>query len=235
MSEGRLILAVPSKGRLMERTEALFAKGGLAIERAGNARGYRGVMPALPQVEVAFLSASEIAYYLKSGRAHLGVTGEDLVREHITHAEDHVDRLARLGFGRADVIVAAPECWIDVARMADLEEIAVVFRRAHGRRLRVATKYRNLTRRFFAEHGVTSYRIVESLGATEGTPAAGMAELIVDITTTGATLKANHLRVLDDGIILKSEANLFASRAADWSASASEARNEIVSRLESVL
>jgi ATP phosphoribosyltransferase len=101
-----------------------------------------------------------------------------------------------------------PDCWLDVASMADLDDVAEQFYRAHGRRLRVATKYHNLTRRFFADKGVTGYRIVESLGATEGAPAAGTAELIVDITTTGSTLNANHLRILDDGLILDSSAVL---------------------------
>jgi ATP phosphoribosyltransferase len=100
--------------------------------------------------------------------------------------------------------------------MSDLEEMSIAFRRLHGRRLRVATKYMKLTQRFFAHKGITDYRIVESLGATEGAPAAGLAELIVDITTTGATLKANGLKVLDDGVVLKSRANLVASRAASW-------------------
>ena len=124
--------------------------------------------------------------------------------------------LRPLGFGRADVVVAVPDCWLDVRRMADLEEMSLAYRRVHGHRVRVATKYMNLTRRFFSQKGVTGYRIVESLGATEGTPAAGLAELIVDITTTGATLKANGLRVLDDGLILNSQANLIASKAAPW-------------------
>jgi ATP phosphoribosyltransferase len=121
--------------------------------------------------------------------------------------------LAPLDFGFANVVVAVPECWLDVASMADLDEVSESFYVRYGRRLRVATKYLNLTRRFFAEKGVTGYRIVESLGATEGAPAAGTAEVIVDITTTGSTLAANHLKVLDDGIILRSSAVLAASPA----------------------
>ncbi len=227
----RLILAVPSKGRLMEATSATFAAAGLALGKAGNTRGYRGEIAGLEAVEVAFISASEIAAYLKTGRAHIGVTGEDLIREQIADAETRIAFLKRLGYGRADVVVAAPRCWIDVTNMADLDEIAVPFRRAHGRSVRVATKYLNLTRRFFAAKGVTDYRIVESLGATEGTPAAGTADLIVDITTTGATLAANGLRVLDDGVILRSEANLVASNAAPWSAEALAAKRAIMTAL----
>jgi ATP phosphoribosyltransferase len=213
---GKLILALPSKGRLMEQCNGALAKAGLTIVRAGPARGYKGEVEGWPGVEVNFVSSSEIAQLLKTGAAHLGVTGEDLMREAMADADQRVRFLRPLGFGFADVVVAVPACWLDVRRMADLEEMSLLFRRVHGRRVRVATKYMNLTRRFFAQAGVTGYRIVESLGATEGTPAAGLAELIVDITSTGSTLAANGLKVLDDGAILKSQANLVASRSAAW-------------------
>ena len=140
-----------------------------------------------------------------------------LLRESIAGADERVAFLAPLGFGNADVVVAVPRAWIDVHSMSDLEDVAATFHARRGRRMRVATKYVNLTRRFFAERGVIDYRIVESLGATEGAPAAGGAELIVDITTTGATLEANALKVLDDGMILRSEANLVASLKVSWS------------------
>jgi ATP phosphoribosyltransferase len=224
----KLILAVPSKGRLMEQTIEQFASAGLTLRKSGNERGYRGEIAEIDVVEVAFISAPEIAWYLKTGRAHMGVTGEDLIREQITDADQRVCLLKPLGFGQADVIVAVPDYWIDVRTMADLDEIAAVFRREHGRWFRVATKYINTTRRFFAEKGVVDYRIIESLGATEGAPSAGTADLIVDITSTGATLAANGLRILDDGIILKSEANLIASKAADWSPAARQAETSIL-------
>lgn len=227
----RLVLAVPSKGRLMEQTLDAFAQAGLGIVKTGHERGYRGELEGFPDVEVAYVSASEIPSYLKSGRAHLGITGEDLIREQISDARVRVEFLKPLGFGHADVVVAVPDCWLDVRRIADLEAAAVAFWRAHGRWFRVATKYMNLTRRFFTSKGFTDYRIVESLGATEGTTAAGTADLIVDITTTGQTLRANGLRILDDGVILKSEANLIASNVAAWSPAANRARDEIVSRL----
>jgi ATP phosphoribosyltransferase len=203
-----ITIAIPSKGRLMETAAELLAKAGFTIERLGADRGYRGVLKGIENVEVAFLSASEIAQNLRDGKIDLGVTGEDLLREKIPPDDKASDVLVRLGFGPADVVVAVPECWLDVATMADLDEIAESFYERHGRRLRVATKYHNLTRRFFAEKGVTGYRIVESLGATEGAPAAGIAEIIVDITTTGSTLAANSLKILDDGVILKSTAVL---------------------------
>ena len=199
-----ITIGIPSKGRLMESTTEAFAKAGHAIDRTGSERGYRGKLNGLENVSVAFLSASEIAAHLRDEKIDAGVTGEDLLRETIPPTDESVTVALRLGFGPAKVIVAVPDCWLDVASMADLDDVAEQFYRAHARRLRVATKYNNLTRRFFAEKGVTGYRIVESLGATEGAPAAGSADLIVDITTTGSTLTANHLRILDDGLILDS-------------------------------
>ncbi len=227
----KLILAVPSKGRLMEQTAELLARAGLTLRKTGHERGYRGEVVELPGVDVAFISASEIAASLKTGRAHLGVTGEDLVREQMSDADTRVSFLKKLGFGGADVVVAVPNAWIDVTTMSDLDEIAGAFRRAHGRALRVATKYLNLTRRFFDAHGVADYRLVESLGATEGTPAAGTADLIVDITTTGETLKANGLRILTDGVILKSQANLVAANTALWDNDTIAIREDILERL----
>lgn len=231
MAVPKLSIAVPAKGRLKEATDSLFERAGLALRKSGHERGYRGLMQGLDGVEVVFLSAAEIVHQLRTGRIHLGVTGEDLIRETLADVEGSVEFLRPLGFGRADVVVAVPDCWIDVARMSDLEDVAAQFARAHGRRLRVATKYLNLTRRFFARAGVAGYRIVESVGATEGTPAAGTAELIVDITTTGTTLRANHLKLLADGLILKSQAHLVAARAAAWSGAASRLRNAILDRL----
>lgn len=232
MTGETMILGVPSKGRLMEQAGNLFTGAGLTLRKTGHERGYRGDIAGLEGVEVAFLSATEIAWDLALGRVHMGITGEDLIRETGSHAEEKIELVKPLGFGHADVVVAVPKCWLDVSRMADLEEVAAAFHAKHGRRLRVATKYMHLTRRFFADHGVTGYRIVESLGATEGTPAAGTADMIVDITSTGTTLKANHLKVLDDGLILKSQAMLAASRTAEWPDGAAEAREAILSRLE---
>lgn len=227
----QLAIAVPSKGRLKEQAADLFARAGMALRVKGHERGYRGRLENFDRVEVVYTSAAEIVHELRSGRVQLGITGEDLIRETLPDADSAVEFILPLGFGRADVVVAVPDCWIDVSRMADLEDVAVQFAAAHGRRLRVATKYMNLTRRFFAAHGVAGYRIVESVGATEATPAAGTAELIVDITTTGTTLRANHLKVLEDGLILRSEAHLFASRAAAWDEGALRLRNAIAERL----
>ncbi len=226
-----LVIAIPSKGRLQENTEALFAARGLVVEKPGGSRNYRGRLNGVDDVEIAFLSASEIARELGAGRVHLGVTGEDLVRETVPDADHRIALAAPLGFGRADVVVAVPEAWIDVATMEDLDDVAAGFRAGHGRRLRIATKYWNLTERFFASHGIALYRIVESLGATEGAPAAGLADAIVDITTTGATLRANHLKVLQDGVMLRSEANLAVSLTAAWPPPARAAAGRIAEAL----
>jgi ATP phosphoribosyltransferase len=226
-----LVIAVPSKGRLQENTAAFFERAGIPLSQDGSVRNYRGTIRGLPGVEVLFLSASEIVAKLASGDAHFGVTGEDLVREAVVQPDSKVVLLTPLGFGHADVVVAVPKGWIDARTMEDIEEIAADFHLRHGRRMRVATKYIQLTRRFFASHSVTDYRIVESLGATEGAPAAGTAEFIVDITTTGSTLEANALKVLDDGVILKSQANLVASLGADWSAQARQAARTVLGRI----
>ena len=211
-----LILAVPSKGRLQENAQAFFARAGLELVQPRGARDYRGTIAGLDGVEVAYLSSAEIVAQLAQGTIHLGVAGEDLVRESIHDADARVVLIDQLGFGHANVVVAVPQAWIDVHSMADLDDVAIAFRLKHERKMRVATKYVNLTRDFFSRHGVTDYRIVESSGATEAAPAAGTAELIVDITTTGATLSANALKVIDDGVILRSQANLVAARAASW-------------------
>lgn len=227
----RLTLAIPSKGRLMDQTTELFAGAGLNIRKTGHERGYRGEIEGLDNVDVAFISASEIAWQLKDGRVHLGVTGEDLIREHISDADERISFLKQLGFGHADVVIAVPNCWLDVRTVADLDEMSTGFRAAHGRWFRIATKYLNISRRFLSSKGLNDYRLVESLGATEGTPAAGTADLIVDITTTGETLKANGLKILKDGVILNSQANFVASKAASWSPQVRAAQNQIMQAL----
>ncbi|MCT8990193.1 ATP phosphoribosyltransferase [Chelativorans sp. SCAU2101] len=206
-------LALPSKGRLRDEAIERLRKAGYPIRLPENERRYRAAVDGLDGLEVTFLSASEIARELDRGNIDIGVTGEDLVRETIPDWETGVEISARLGFGRADVVVAVPEVWFDVSTMADLDDVAAEFRHRHGRRLRIATKYWRLTQQFFSQkHGIQVYRIVESLGATEGAPAAGSADVIVDITSTGSTLKANHLKVLEDGIILRSEACLVTAK-----------------------
>jgi ATP phosphoribosyltransferase len=208
-------IGVPSKGRLMEDTFAWFGQRGLQMRRSGAEREYSGTAD-LEGVQPVLLSAAEIPRELAAGRIHLGVTGSDLVREQL--AEDEAQELARLGFGQADLIIAVPNVWIDVETVDDLDAAAAAFRATHGFRLRIATKYHRMVREFLQDRGVADYQLVDSQGATEGTVKNGTAEAIADITSSGETLRANHLRVLSDGLIHASEAVLWSSPAADWSA-----------------
>jgi ATP phosphoribosyltransferase len=226
-----LTLAIPSKGRLQEQVQDYFKDAGLAMAQAAGARGYRATLAGFPDVDVRLLSASEIVTSLLSGDVHLGITGEDLIQESTPSSDPSIALLKPLGFGFADVVVAVPQAWIDVSTIADLDDVCAAFYQRHRRRLRIATKFVNLTRTFFSGAAIWDYRIVESLGATEGAPAAGTAEAIVDITTTGATLAANGLKTLRDGTILKSQAHLAASVAADWSGDARFAARMLLSRL----
>ncbi|KZL26518.1 ATP phosphoribosyltransferase [Pseudovibrio sp. WM33] len=226
-----LILAIPSKGRLQEMTHAFFARAGLKVKRPGGDRNYRGTLKGVDGVEIAFLSASEIAREIAAGTVHFGITGTDLVNENIDRPEEKTHIITALGFGHADVVIAVPTAWIDVSTMSDLADVASDFRARHGRRLRIATKYVNYTRQFFAEKGIADYRIVESAGATEGAPAAGSAELVVDITSTGSTLKANNLKIPEDGVIARSQAHLVASRTANWNESALQAARLMLDRI----
>jgi ATP phosphoribosyltransferase len=216
MSGQPLIIGLPSKGRTKEPTEAWLADSGFPLDVEGGERGYIATLKGLPDVQVQLLPAADIAVGVDSGDLHLGVIGEDLLRERGEGVDDRVMLIRALGFGRADLVVAAPRSWIDVEDMADVGEVASAYLARTGRRLRVATKYLVQTRAFFARLGIVDYRIVESSGATEGAPGTGAAELIVDITTTGATLRANGLKVLSDGLILKSQFQLAAGLTANW-------------------
>ncbi|MEL6947279.1 MAG: ATP phosphoribosyltransferase [Pseudomonadota bacterium] len=230
-----LHIAVPSKGRLKEHTLALFDAAGLPIETPADQRAYRSRIAGRNDVEIMFVSASEITRELATGSVHLGITGEDLARENIADVDTAVRFKTPLGFGHADVVVAVPQAWVDVVTMADLDDIAADFRARYGRRLRVATKYWQLTQGYFRRHGIGVYRIVESLGATEGAPAAGTADAIVDITSTGSTIRANRLKVLDDGIILQSQANLIRSNRAAWDAHNEALATDIVSSIKGAI
>ena len=232
MNSAPMIFAIPSKGRLKDQVEAWLADCGFKLEMTGGARGYSAELSGLPGVSVRLLSASDIAAGLDSGDLHLGVTGEDLLRERGDDMDSRVMLLRALGFGRADLVVTAPKSWLDVDTMADVDEVGHAHLARTGRRLRVATKYVTQTRAFFARHGVADYRIVESSGATEGAPAAGAAELVVDITTTGATLAANGLKILSDGVILKSQAQLTASLLAGWNGEQLDSLRRLLSVVE---
>ena len=216
-----LKLAVPSKGRLQGDTLDWFAKRGLSM-RAVRAREYSGVVEGIDGVELLFMSANEISYELLAGKIHLGVTGMDLVDETWPYwlRKKNLTLIKKMGFGCADVILAVPSFWIDVSCVEDLDAVAAQFREDHKMPLRIATKYHNLARGFLRKAGIADYQLVDSKGATEASVKYLKAEAIVDITSTGETLRANHLKPLDDGLILKSEACLYAANKADWSGGA---------------
>ena len=211
-----LKLGVPSKGRLMEKTFEWFGARGIGLSLAGSEREYAGQVTGIEGVELVLLSAGEIPRELMAGRIHLGVTGSDLVREKLSHWDRSISEVTGLGFGQADLVISVPRCWVDVDTLDDLDAAAAAFRKVHGHRMRIATKYHRLVRDFFKEHGVADYLLVDSQGATEGAVRNLAAEAIADITSTGETLRANHLKVLSDGLVHQSQATLFKSRTADW-------------------
>jgi ATP phosphoribosyltransferase len=226
-----LTLGLPSKGRLQTDTIDWFAARGIQIARTGDARQYAAQARGIDGLDVFMLSAGEIPRELATGRIHLGVTGEDLIREHIPGWERRVALATGLGFGHADLIVAVPAFWVDVETMADLDEVAEAFRARHGHGLRIATKYPTLTRAFFQSKGVADYRLTDSQGATEAGPMNQSCEAIADITSSGGTLRANNLKILTDGLILQSRATLCVSRVADWGDAEKAALDRLAERL----
>ena len=226
-----LKLGVPSKGRLMEKTFDWFAKRGITLSRTGSDREYAGAVEGVEGVDLVLLSAGEIPRELKAGRIHLGVTGTDLIQEKLGLWEQQVETLAELGFGRADLIIAVPQCWVDVDLLEDLDAAAAAFRKEHGFRLRIATKYHRLVRDYLRAEGVADYQLVDSQGATEGTIRNLTAEAVADITSTGETLRANHLKILDSEPILRSQATLFLSRTAPCDAAEAAALAALRERL----
>ena len=214
--ENKLRIGLPSKGRLRKDMEKLFLDKNITFENLVNDRDYIGTIRGLKDTVLYFLSAKEITNRLDEGSIHVGLTGDDLIQEKIFNFNSKITKDLELDFGKADLVVAVPDIWIDVMTMADLEEVSNNHRDKYSKRLRVATKYKNLTNNFFSKCGVVDYRTVESDGSTESAPFNGFSEIITDITSTGETLRANNLRVLDDGIILKSSANIFSSKVAEW-------------------
>jgi len=207
-------LGVPSKGRLMEKTFDWFGKRGVGLRRTGSDREYAAAVDGVTGVELVLLSAGEIPRELAAGRIHFGVTGSDLVREKLAAWDTQVEEVQLMGFGHADLIIAVPKCWVDVDTLDDLDAAAAAFRAAHGFRMRIATKYHRLVREFLRDQGVADYQLVDSQGATEGTVKNETAEAVADITSSGETLRANHLKILADGLVHKSQATLFRSRKA---------------------
>ena len=211
-----LKIAFPSKGRLRKDLEKLLSNKKINFIEEGNDRNYIAKLSNNEDVLVYFMGAKEIVTQLDEGNIHLGITGDDLVQEYMFDYITKVSNELILDFGKADLVVAVPKIWLDVTTMADLDEISHIKRMITAKRLKVATKYTNLTNRFFSKCGVTDYRTVGSSGSTESAPFNGMSDIIVDISSTGETLKANNLRILDDGLILNSSANIFKSLTANW-------------------
>ena len=226
-----LKLGVPSKGRLMEKTFQWFEKRGVALKLTGAEREYAGSVDGVEGVELVLVSAGEVPRELAAGRLHLGVTGTDMVQEKIPAWESRVVTLAELGFGQADLVIAVPDFWYDVSTLDDLDEAAGAFRATHGHRLLIATKYHRLVRAFLKAHELADYQLVDSQGATEGTVKNETAEAVADITSSGDTLRDNHLRPLDDGLVLKSQATLFRGRRGSWSAGERAAYGAVMDRL----
>ncbi|MBN2906676.1 MAG: ATP phosphoribosyltransferase [Rhodobacteraceae bacterium] len=227
-----LKLGVPSKGRLMEKTFDWFAGHGVNIRRTGSDREYSGAVEGISGIDLVLLSAGEIPRELAAGRIHLGVTGSDLVQERIADWEARVSALEPMGFGFADLVIAVPRCWVDVDTLDDLDAAAAAFRAAHGHRMRIATKYHRLVREFLRDAGVADYSLVDSQGATEGTVKNLTAEAVADITSTGETLRANHLKILSDGLIHRSQATLFKSRTAPCDDDVRAVLRTLIGRME---
>ena len=215
-NETKLKIAFPSKGRLRKDLEKLLRFKKIEFVEECNERNYIAKLANQNDILIYFMGAKEIVTQLDEGNIHMGITGDDLVQEKIGDFEAKVTAELTLDFGKADLVVAVPKIWLDVTTMADLDEISHVKRMNTSKRLKVATKYINLTNQFFSKCGVTDYRTVGSSGSTESAPFNGIADIIVDITSTGETLKANNLRILDDGLILKSSANIFKSKTIEW-------------------
>ena len=210
-------LGVPSKGRLMEKTFDWFAQRGITLTRTGSDREYAGAVEGIGGVSLVLLSAGEVPRELAAGRLHFGVTGTDLVQEKLPLWEQQVETLVELGFGQADLVLAVPRAWVDVDTLDDLDAAATAFRATHGMRLRIATKYHRLVREYLRSGGVADYALVDSQGATEGTVANETAEAIADITSSGEPLRANHLKIIGETPILRSQATLWRSRVAEVS------------------
>ena len=213
----KLILGLPNKGRLQKQTEEFLREKGLNIKRGSGDRGYIGELIGCDNIDLIFLSPKEISLEIMKGSIDLGVTGLDLIDEYVHQPEVSTLKTLELGYGNADVVIAVPISWIDVLSLDDLEDVIYDFRLSNKKRLRIATKYLNISRNFFEKIGLSDYLLVESHGATEGAPAYGSSEIIIDITSTGSTLAANQLKRIESGTILKSQACLFSCLNRNWS------------------
>ena len=204
-----ITIGLPSKGRLKDEAISFFNNKGLKILQSEKERNYFGTIENKSNVKIIFLHAKEIIQRLGDGTLDIGISGLDLFRESDKNLQNKINIQEKLDFGNANLVIAVPDDWIDVQTIADLEEVSFDIRFKRNSRLRVATKYPNLTNNFLSSKGVTQYKLITSLGATETYPFIGSSEIITDITSTGKTLADNNLRVLKDGLILSSKACLF--------------------------
>ena len=207
-----ITIGLPSKGRLKDKAIEFFETNGLKILQNEKERNYFATIKNKPNITIIYLHAKEIIQRLGDGTLDVGISGLDLLNESEKNLQDTISTKKKLNFGGANLVVAVPDDWIDVQTIADLEEVAFDIRSKRNTRLRVATKYPNLTNNFLISKGVTQYKLISSLGATETYPFIGSSEIITDITSTGKTLGDNNLRVLKDGLILKSTACLFIAK-----------------------
>jgi len=212
-----ITIGLPSKGRLKDKAVAFFDDRGLKILQSDKERNYFATIENKPNIKIIYLHAKEIIQRLGDGTLDIGISGLDLLNESEKNLQNKINIKKKLDFGEANLVVAVPDDWIDVQTIADLEEVAFDIRSKRNTRLRVATKYPNLTNKFLISKGVTQYKLISSLGATETYPFIGSSEIITDITSTGKTLEDNNLRVLKDGLILKSTACLFIAKKKDAS------------------
>ena len=208
----RITIGIPSKGRLKDKAISFIEDNGFKILQSDKERNYFASVENNPNIKIIFLHAKEIIQRLGDGTLDVGVSGLDLLNESEKILRDKIIIQNKLNFGKANLVVAVPDDWIDVQTIADLEEVSFDIRFKRNTRLRVATKYPNLTNDFLISKGVTQYKLIPSLGATETYPFIGSSEIITDITSTGKTLADNNLRVLKDGQILVSTACLFVAK-----------------------
>ena len=207
-----ITIGLPSKGRLKESSISFLDKNNLKLTTNGGERNYFAEVKNFPNIKIIYLHEKEIIQRIGDDTLDIGISGLDLLNESAANLKQKIEIKKKLDFGLANVVIAIPDDWIDVQTLADLEEVSFDFRDKKNTRLRVATKYPNLTNTFLVSKGITQYKIVPSLGATETYPFIGSSEIITDITSTGKTLKDNNLRILKDGLILKSQACLFYSK-----------------------
>ncbi len=215
MTKNILNIGIPSKGRLRKDVLNIFKKNKLNLISERGERDLLGSIKQYKNFKILYLHAREIIERLGDGSLDIGFSGFDLLKESEINTQKKINVLKRYNFGKATLVVAIPDPWIDVQTVADLEEIAFEFKDKKKKRLRVATKYPNLTREFLFSKGVTQFKLIDSLGATEAYPFTGSSEIITDITSTGETLKANNLRILKDGEILQSEGCMMMSKSSN--------------------